>query len=82
MKRLTEFGKAKYILSLLKDKAGITIEHDDQPHKICLVYRGFDFDLDYKAKIIQPAVGTQNIAIYAIAELLTIMYNELYTNNE
>ena len=81
MKGMSEFGRAIYILSLLKDKVGITIEHIEE-EKMYIVYRNFDFDVDYKAKIIQPAVGTQYTAIYAIAELLTIMYNELYTNNE
>lgn len=81
MKGLTKFGKAKHILSLLKDEIGITIEYGSDPYKIYLAYRGFDFALDYKSNIISPAVGTQNAAIDVIAKLLTIMYNELYTQN-
>lgn len=79
---LSEYGKAIYILSVLKDKIGLVLEHLEED-KVYVVYKSFDFDVDYKATttlIIRPSVGTKNKAIDAIAELLTIMYCEVYHN--
>lgn len=76
---LSEYGKAIYVLSVLKDKIGLVLKHLEED-KVYVIYKGFDFDVDYKAKIIRPSVGTKNKAIFAIANLLTIMYCEVYKN--
>jgi len=79
---LSEYGKAIYVLSILKNKIGLVLKHLEED-KVYVIYKGFDFDVDYKATtalVIKPSVGTKNKAIFAIANLLTIMYCEVYKN--